>query len=84
MDLGVLPGFFDSRGIAVNNRGHVIGQMIADTVRGFLWQDGEITLLPILPGYQFSGPFSIMTPVRLSADRNPIQKPSQRSGLMSS
>jgi probable HAF family extracellular repeat protein len=59
MDLGVLPGFFDSRGVALNNRGQVIGQMIADSVQGFLWEDGEMTLLPILPGYQTSGPFSI-------------------------
>jgi probable HAF family extracellular repeat protein len=60
IDLGVPPGWFDSRGKDINNRGQVVGQLVgANTVGGFLWEDGVMSVLPPLAGGSFSSPLSI-------------------------
>jgi probable HAF family extracellular repeat protein len=59
VNLGVAPGFFDSRGVALNDRGQVIGRVEGPGTRGFLWQDGVMTLLPLLEGSTGSAPLSI-------------------------
>ena len=60
MNLGVLPGFFDSRGRGINNRGQVIGTLEGGlSTSGFLWEDGVMTLLPRLAPEKVSAPLSI-------------------------
>jgi probable HAF family extracellular repeat protein len=60
IDLGVPPGFFDSRGRGINNRGQVIGTVEGGLpTSGFLWEDGVMTLLPGLTAETIGVPFSI-------------------------
>jgi probable HAF family extracellular repeat protein len=60
IDLGVPPGFFDSRGRGINNRGQVIGTVEGGTITsGFLWEDGMMMLLPRLAADKTNAPLSI-------------------------
>ncbi|HKU15497.1 MAG TPA: hypothetical protein VJQ52_13955 [Steroidobacteraceae bacterium] len=60
IDLGVPPGFFDSRGRGINNRGQVVGTVEGGLpTSGFLWEDGMMTLLPQLASETISVPLSI-------------------------
>jgi probable HAF family extracellular repeat protein len=59
IDLGVVPGFFDSRGRAINNRGQVVGTVEGPGARAFLWEDDVMTLLPLLSGGTFNAALSI-------------------------
>jgi len=59
VNLGVAAGFFDSRGVALNDQGQVVGTVEGPGNRGFRWKDGVMTLLPLLDGGSSNAPLSI-------------------------
>jgi len=55
VDLGTFGGT-DGVAYGINNRGQVVGQAWTQTgaQRAFLWEDGQMTELPMLPGWKAS------------------------------
>jgi probable HAF family extracellular repeat protein len=60
IDLGVAPGFADSRGNAINDRGQVVGVLEGQSgSRAFIWHDGNMTVLPPLRDMPFNAALDI-------------------------
>ena len=70
-DLGTLGGA-NGAANAINENGEVVG--LADTVastHGFLWRQGKMTDLGVLPGHCFSGASSINDKTQVTASSSP-------------
>ena len=65
VDLGLLPGSFNTAATSINDRGQVVGfalNLLNPGIRnrGFLWEDGRMIELAPMPGNPTISPWSLM------------------------